>query len=217
MCESTDLGQCLLKVWLKFGLWSFTYCLMEMLCLHQLWPFRTVLSVRIKISRIPPTSPTTYWILGTQWSHQWSERKTLDGQYSSLVIVYLDILVDFGFLASSRVMNFFPYVKLASSSVLVSWSGSCHQHFRLGQHRVSNLTTCAAVKSGEHHWPTFAECFSPQISICFLFAAAGMAGLDFCGPMQSQLKWFLPFTHQRLLSSWNLYWKDYSLKVSHEK
>lgn len=160
MCESTDLGQCLLKVWLKFGLWSFTYCPMEMLGLHQLWPFRTVLSVRIKISRIPPTSPTTYWILGTQWSHQWSERKTLDGQYSSLVIVYLDILVDFGFLASSTVMNFFPYVKLASSSVLVSWSESCHQHFRLGQHRVSNLTTCAAIKSGEHHWPTFAECFS---------------------------------------------------------
>lgn len=178
MCESADLGQCLLKVWLKFGLWSFTYCLMEMLCLHKLWPYRAVLSVRIKISRIPPISPTAYWILGTQLSHQWSERKTLVGQYSSLVIVYWDILVDFGFLASSRAINFFSLCQAGIKFSLgqLVWKLPSALQIRVAQ-RVWSLTTCAAIKSGEHHWPTFAECVLPQISIWFCLLLLGWLAL----------------------------------------
>lgn len=161
-----------------------------------LWPCgvcccRAVLSVRIKISRIPSVSQTTYWILETQVEPPgiWKENTLWT------VFLTIDCLLGcsdwFGFSSFQHSNDFF--FLMSSWHQVKSWSvvcGSCHPalQIRWNTERVWSFTTCAAIKSGEQDWPVFAELFLPQISTWFLFGAAGVAVLNCCDLMQSQLK-----------------------------
>lgn len=198
--------------------WAWWRCFVSTSC--GVCCYRAVLSVRIKISRIPSISQTTYWILETLMEPPviWKENTLWT------VFPTIDCLLGcsnwFWFSSFQHSNDFFSLCQAGIKLSLVQWCmEAAIQHFRWhgSTERVCSLTSCAAMEPGEYDWPVFAECFLPHVSTWFLFDAAGVALLNCCDPMQWQLKQFLLFTHQRLLYSWTLFWKDDLLEVSHEK
>lgn len=162
MCESTDLDQCLLKVWLGFGLGK-NHSLPGGDALSPqagaLWNccYRSVLSVRIKIPSIPQT---TYWILETHMESPgvWKENPFWAAFLNTdCLLKYSDWF-------------WFSSLQHSQAGIRLSLGQWCLeaaiQHLRSGStEKVWSLPSCAAGKSGEHDCPIFAVFLTPDFHL----------------------------------------------------
>lgn len=134
MCESTDLGQYLLKVWLVWAcetsLTAWWRCFVSTSICGDCW---TVLSVRIKISRIPSTAQN--YLLYT-WN-SWGTTSDLKENTWWTVFLTNDCLLSysswFWFSSFLHSNEFFALCQAGIKLNLGQWClEAAIQHFRLG-------------------------------------------------------------------------------------